>query len=502
MCISLEKLNKEARQKILNLSLFHEKNEKNISEFEVLKNNNDNNENRNIDDLKNTKNANEKMLQSIGVLIKNEYLHQPFLCGNWYDLFREEIRSTKINSVYIEYEYSKVKNTIDLSCQKYLKRREEFEEEKNSILLKKQAIEEQLRSVRERMNAEITNTKLCLNELEECERVYDSVRNEIPLLMARIMVPEACYMIMTWLSPAEWKSEMNVEKFNDDFTRFDNYLTEGHSDGCTNYVDYIHQKSLEEFANAQRKQPVHEMYWTSVDQFNKRLMTLDKQTIDNILLPDIIAKSVKTSTADLNDENKTKRPKRVFTETMKNGLLQSMKDQAVKIKLASDETNFIDTDPVIDDKLMLDIYTELNHPIGDFTQHFSVIELLFVKLYEALDEADDIPADQWRKTEEMLLAAERNSETKHEIMIYHHNMIKTMRHEAEKMFELPAKNVRKQKMIPYRRPIPKRKQLKKSEEPKLNDNQLMYLKNVTHVHPEDIDDDAISSVPEVDLRKL
>lgn len=504
MYTSLEKLKNEARQKILNLSLFYGKNEEYISESEVLKKNNDDNVNRNINGSKNTKNAKEEreILQSISILINNEYLHQPLLDGNWFDLFREEIDSIRTSSVYVEHVYSTVKSAIDLSRKKYLKRREEFEERKKSMLLEKQAVEEQLRSAREEMNAETTNTKLCLNELKECERIYESVRNEIPLLMARIMVPEACYMIMTWLSPAEWKSKMNVEKFNDDFAKFDSYLTEGHSDGYTSYIDYVHLKSLEEFSNDVRKKPVLETYWKSVDHFSKRLTTLDKQTIDKILLPDVIAKSLKASTVGLNDENKTKRSKRVFIETIKHGLLQSMKDQAAKIKSASEEANLLDTNLAIDDRLMLDIYTELNHPIGDFTQHYNVIELLFVKLYEALDESDDIPADQWRKTEEILQAAERDSETKHEIMKYQRNLIKNVRHEADKMYELPATDIRKQKIIPYRRLRPKRKQLKESKKPKLNEKQLMYLKYFTHLLPHDIDDDAISSVPEVNLEEL
>lgn len=513
------KFKEEAKQLILNLpEKLEEKSDndteykinQDIFKFEVLKKLCDINETLTIDDvihLTNVKSTNEKIVlkkilnakekitpRDIIELVNRQYFYNNLNTHYIrYDLDLEEIEYIKLSTLYIDKQWSIINSSIRRDNNDYICKVRQFREVKKSYSQFIEYIENRLKNIKDDVNIEIANTKVPKNKLEECTHVYEGVENEVLRLLKRIMIPEGCYMILTWLSPPEWKKKFNIDKLNYDFVRSDCDFTKENND---DYMSYAYQKPLDEFAKEVRLEPVLEMYWESEEQFTKRLVMLDKKTRDNMSILDMINNSHKV----LNNKQQYIDGRRKYKNKLKQNIVSNI-DGINQILSANNQTSLKNiksiffNDTLFNIKLMsLDIYAELNQPYGDLTRPSKVIISLFNQLYKTLNDSDEFPKPLWKKTEQILHLIEKSKAKKNKNIKLKCEAVKLIQREANKLYDSPLSNVRVQKLLPNRLMIPKQKPPKKPKKPTLNNEQLMYLKCFTNLSPTDITSN-ITAVP-------
>lgn len=501
----------KAKQLILNLPEKLEEKNKNdeefkinedIFKFEVLKKLCDINKTVTIDDLihltnvksKNEKIAFKKMLnakEKTTPLDIIELVNRQYLCNNLnthykrYDLDIEEIEYIKLWTLFIDNQWLVINSSIRRDNNDYICKVRQFRQVKKSYSQFIDYIQNRLKNIKDEVNIEIANTKVPQNELEECTHIYEGVENEVLRLLKRIMIPEGCYMILTWLSPPEWKKKFNINKLNYDFVRSDCDFNKKNND---DYMSYAHQRPLEEFAKEVRLEPVLEMYWESEEQFTKRLVMLDKKTRDNMAILDMINNSHKVS----NNKQQYNDGRRKYKNKLKQNIVSNI-DGINQILTANNQTSLKNiksiffNDTLFNIKLMsLDIYAELNKPYGDLTRPSKVIISLFNQLYKTLNDSDEFPKPLWKKTEQILHLIEESKTKKYKNIKLKCEAVKLIQREANKMYDSPLPNLRVQKLLPNRLMIPKQKPPKKPKKPTLNNDQLMYLKCFTNLSPTDI----------------
>lgn len=517
--VSNIKFKEIAKQFILNLPEKLEEKNKNYNEVKihedvfklgVLKKLSDINQIVTIDDLihltnvksKNKKKAFKKMLNNKEKIMPHdivELVNQKYLYNDLnrhfirYGLDLEEIEYIKLSTLYIDKQWIDVNSSISRDNNDYICQVHQFKQVKNSFSQFIDYIENRLKNIKDEVNIEIANTKVPKNELEVYTHLYEGVENEVLRLMKRIMIPEGCYMILTWLSPPEWKKKFNIDKLNYDFVRSDcDFRKENNDD----YMSYAHQKPLEEFAKEVRLEPVLEMYWESEDQFTKKIAMLDKKTRDNMSILDMINNSHKVA----NNKQQYYDGRRKYKNKIKQNIVLNI-DGINQILTANHQTSLKNmksiffNDTLFNIKLMsLDIYSELNKPYGDLTRPSKVIIPLFNQLYKTINDSDAFPKHLWKKTEQILKLIEESKSNKNKNIKQKYEAVKLIQREANKIYDLPLPNTRVQKLIPNRLMIPKQKPPKKPKKATLNNEQLMYLQCFTNLSPTDITSN-ITSMP-------
>lgn len=274
------------------------------------------------------------------------------------------------------------------------------------------------------------------------------------------------------------------------------------------YMNYAFQKPVEAFSRDVRSTLELHMYWTSVEQLSKRLATLDEKTRNTMLMLDMMsdgAAAAGSGTKRQRDNNHAKYTARVKLRHK----LVSKKNYINEIIAGQ---NRADADGGTADpwgvratthgrtmfrikSILVDVYTALNYPYGDFTRPHKMVMLLCDRLYHALDECAGVPADLWRRIDGVLGLTERRAAKRREAARRKYAAVRTARREAESMYAEPAAGVRPQKPLPYRVHVPRQRPPAAPKKPQLDDQQLRYLRCFTFLAPEDVSDDDIPAVP-------
>lgn len=272
------------------------------------------------------------------------------------------------------------------------------------------------------------------------------------------------------------------------------------------YMNYAYQKPLEVFSRDVRSTAALHMYWTSVEQFSKRLATLDEKTRNTMLMLDMMSDEA-AGTKPQQD----RRAKHVARDRLKHKLV-SKKNYIDEIiaNQGADPDGDVDLEHVRSvthgrtmfriKSILVDVYTALDYPYGDFARPHEMVKLLCDRLFRALDECAGVPADVWRKTDHVLRQTDRHAARRLEATKHKCAAVRTARHEAERMYAEPRPGARAQKLLPYRVQVPRQKPPAKPRKPELDDRQLRYLRCFTYLSPEDVSDDDIPAVPRFDVR--
>lgn len=269
------------------------------------------------------------------------------------------------------------------------------------------------------------------------------------------------------------------------------------------YMSYAYQKPLEVFFRDVRSTAAQNMYWTSVEQFSKRLSTLDEKTRNTMLILDMMSDEA-AGTKPQQDG----RTKHVVRKKLKHKLVSKknyIDEIIVNQGMDPDGEGAVDLERVRSTthghtmfrikSILVDVYTALNYPYGDFARPYKMVELLCDRLFSALDECAAVPAHLWQKTDHVLRLTERRAARRLEAAKHKFAAVRTARHEAERMYAEPRPGARAQKLLPYRVQVPRQKPPAKPRKPELDDRQLRYLRCFTFLSPEDVSDDDIPAVP-------
>lgn len=119
----------------------------------------------------------------------------------------------------IDEQWSRVNDSIVRDRDRHLARTRQFDRVKRSFSLFVDHVDDRLRRCNECVIAERSNTERPFHELEDRMFVYEDAENKVLKLLKRMAVPEGCYTVLTWLSPAGWKQERGVAELNYDFAR-------------------------------------------------------------------------------------------------------------------------------------------------------------------------------------------------------------------------------------------------------------------------------------------
>lgn len=430
-----------------------------------------------------------------------EYLHyQATKISHKIDFDRKKLKYTKLSTQVIDKEWSIIRSSVDRDRETYLNKVHQFKQVKNAFSQFVRHVNDRLEKVKKQAKAEIAKTKAPTDELEDCVYIYEGLENNVLKLLKQLMIPEGCYLVMTWLSPVEWKKKFDVEKLNYDFTKSEIEVTdENHLD----YMRYSYQKPLDEFSKDIQKEPVLEIYWKSVEQFNTKLKQLDKKTRNHMMVLDMIKHS------------NSKKKNHGFKYTTKSKLKRKivlMKDKFEnysQTQITNDKLDFkgiksiIHTDTLMKIKSMaFDIYSAIGYPYWEVASPYDIIQSLFIELYQVLNIIDTIPPNSWEKTDKILQSIAQRRMKRQETTMLKCNAIKYVQHEANKMYDLPPKNNRVQKLLPYRSQIPEQNPPEKPKRLILNEGQRFYLKCFTYLDPADIKDNDVTKIPEFKLHSL
>lgn len=456
-----------------------------------------------IDVFKNTKQTKKntvRQLDDLTDVTHSEYLHnQVTKISHKIDFDRKKLKYTRIATQVIDKEYLIIRNTVDRDREIYLIKVHQLKQLKSAFSQFVRSVNDRWEKVKKQAKAEIAKTKAATDELKECVYTYKGLENNVLKLQKQLMVPEGCYFIMTWLSPAEWKKKFKIENLNYNFIKSDTEIVdENHLDYMT--IRYSYQKSFDEFSRDIQKEPFLEIYWKSVEQFNTKLKQLDEQTRNHVLVSDIIQLSSlkkKDHGFKLSTESKLKR---------KINLMKNKFETYSELKTKNDKLDFkriqliIHNDTLMKIKSMaFNIYSAIGYPNWEVASPYNIIQSLFIELYQLLNIIDTIPASLWEKTDKILQLIAQRKTKRQETTMLKCNAIKYVQHEANTMYDLPPKNNRGQKLLPHRSKIPKRNPPKKPKRPILNAEQCFYLKCFTYLNPADIKDDDVAIIPEFKL---
>lgn len=437
--------------------------------------------------FKKLKNAKEnEVRRDIYNLAKREYFNQNTRVRHNKGSYIKDYVHTKIMTRFINDEWSVVNNSIDEDKIIFLNYIQQFERIRHSFSQFVIFINNKLENIRDYMNIQKTNTKLHIDELEMYEHDYEKIENEILNLMKDIMIPEGCYMILMSLSPPEWKEKFKIDKLNYVLVKSDSDLTKMNKPGCINPA---YQKPLEEFFNDIQAEPILEMYWESEEQFTKYLTKLDMKTKDNMLVFDMMTNS-KTK------QNITKNKKWITKSQMSQLLFPTIQTKYEHIK------DIVSNNTMCNIKeISINIYKIFDKRYDlDLIQPNNAVELLCDSLYKAFEQSDKIPIKDWKNTQNILNLIKNTKENERKIIKHKFDTIKTIRHEADKIYYLPPSNIRIQKRLPRRSQIPKQNLPSKTlKKPTLQNDQIMYLKCYTYLSNEDITYDNISIIPKLSL---
>lgn len=331
------------------------------------------------------KNKTAKFVDDITYLSHFEYKNQR---TNFLHLFDHDMTEVnRIESVTIEMKNKStiLENSIKHDEKKYQNQLRNFLRMKNSFLKFYESKEDRHNIIKNEMNIEVQNAQLAKNEMVQCERIRADASNKLLRLQKEMMVPEACYMILTWLSPPEWRAKLNVQKLKYDFkTSNDDLIQEG------NYRDYAYQKKMIEFEEDLRTDMVVNVYWESAEQIIAKLARLEKKTRDKQTVMDEIVKPMRSSDCSRDHNDSSSKFKKNILQN-KNHISHMLS----ATELLSDQDIVIKNEAVFKIKSMLvEMHEELNiRMYGDTINITKALNALFTRLDELRLEYKKIPSD-------------------------------------------------------------------------------------------------------------
>ncbi|VVC41912.1 Hypothetical protein CINCED_3A010995 [Cinara cedri] len=397
----------------------------------------------------------------------------------------KQIQKTRFETQIILQELSNLKHTVKRHKIIYRNEARGFKHHTNSWSLWNRDQNDQLKNIEENLNTITSKIKVANRVLEEhVYDYYDLEKRRHDKLYKEFPIYEACYKLLTWLSPMEWKKKFNV---NNDKLEYDiRHLDADTDEGRDSFSNINYHKSFEELSKDMQLEPVHKMYWKSAEHVIKKINSLETRINNQRVVSEII-NNTHTKKKNTTDKSVNKH-KSGITTTAPISCFEQTHSKHIKLN----SNNDILTRHIENIKTILSSFFK-EHGIRDT---HTGIELLITKLNEAIAECEKIPKDRFKETEIIMKIIERNDEKLDRLKMLERNKIKAAQRAVDKMKELTRIDVRKQKLLPYRRSVPRQKRPKTPKKPKLNNDQLMYLKCFTIMLPEDIPEHAITVVPE------
>jgi len=407
------------------------------------------------------------------------------LVGNPVHVDRTEMRRAELTARYLDGWRADVckavrrkKSDNRAKVERYLLMRRSFsafvrrvEDRRRRLARTRTSVESRTHALRERLK----------------DRTYDSValENQVLTLMDKIKTPEACYTLLTWLSPAEWKRQFGADRLtNYELARSDVDLTR---DSHAHYSNHLHGRTLDGYLRDVRLEPVAEMYWQSAGQFARALERLEKKTTDRIMLFNMI--EWHASRSEREEDPKKHEANAKFRGNSRSAGHEPFIRFGYIGAYGRDEEYF----RIL--KTMADICRQLEHPRVDFRTPLKMFEFIVGHLDRVAHERNKIPNDQWERTDRILqLIDKRRDEMSKSKSLRCAAVQQTIRHEACGVYGGPANRTRT--IVSNRSTVPKQSPPKKPKKPTLNREQRMYLKCFTYLSPEDVYDDPTVTVPE------
>lgn len=349
--------------------------------------------------LKNRKTR--KRLENVMKLAAHKYMNQTTNIRHLFDYDMTVVNHLQLLTISIDKASLFIENSILRDEKKYNEKLKKFKKKKQSFLQLVAQAEDQHKTITDKMNIEANNAKISGNELEESENIYEGAKNEVLRLLKETTVPEACYMILTWLSPSEWKREHNVQVLKFNFTKSYIDTMPVIND---NYMNYAYQKPLAEFEEDLRSNFVFDMYWETSEQVNKKLARLEKKTRDKMTVMEKIREPLEIlnhrqqyTYVNVHNENKNR---------LKENILLN-KDHIGQIMYTyqpSLENILVENDTMLKIKSMtVDMYSKLKScSYGKYIDVNKALKLLFDRLYEIRLESEKIPTNIWKLTKDIL----------------------------------------------------------------------------------------------------
>lgn len=416
----------------------------------------------------------EQASQDLDHAFNLEYLKQSGFIGFSFD---SEYQSESYRNEVILTIQQIVDKLIKIETINYRNDVKSFNHIKNTWKQFDKYLDDELKNVQHNLNAITYKIDVAKRQLEErvyernCleKRIRDKLCKELP-------TSEACYKLLTWLSPPEWKKKFNVD---DDKLEYDiiHLNANAGEDNCV-LSEYIHSER------------VPEMYWTSAEQIIAKLNSFEtrirKKMIAKTMINNLYSKNENTV-------DKLSVPKMNWQsgEIVQYPMTDGSKKKKYKCIKCKEERNAVKTTIVNIKTIMSDFFRKHN-----IRNMYTGIELLFTKLNETIVEREKIPKYLMKKTEIIFKSIVSQDERLERSEMLRRNKIKAAQRTADRTKEMARTDVRKQKLLPYRSLVPPQNRIKTPEKPQLNYKQLMYLKYLTNMTLEDIPDHLISEVPE------
>lgn len=343
----------------------------------------------------------KERMRDVMYLADSKYIDQNVYFKQLFDHDMSDVYFLQLVTISIDLEKSSIKDSIKRNKKIYhnsLLRK--FRLTKNSFSTFVSHMDDRYKIITNEMNIEVSNAKAIRTELEECEHIYEGAKNEVLRLLKVIMIPEASYMILTWLSPPEWKKEHNVQELKYDFTMSDVNVVQ---DDNENYMNYAYQRPLEEFGKDLQQDPVFDLYWESVEQVEEKLARLCKRTRDKENLMEVIRKPLdilnhrqQYTNTNVQLDNKHTLKENILLNKDNIGQIMSAYEPLLETAVENHSIHRIKS-------MAIEMYTELNNvSYGDHISVNKALEFLFTRLYELRLESKKIPANIWKLTKQIL----------------------------------------------------------------------------------------------------
>lgn len=433
-----------------------------------------------------------KQKQISTAFMNHEYINHMTPIGNPVHVDRLDIRFIELTTDYLKEQWEDTYKVVKQKTINYHTQVEQYKSVKHSFLEFVHLVMDTHKNLKQRHVFEKYKTRELNLKLKDCKYNSINIENQVLNLMNEIKVLEACYTLLTCLSPAEWKKQFKTDQLtNYEFTRSDVDLTrKSHQ----NYLNLMFNRTLTDYLKDVRLEPIPNMYWQSAEQFIQTLDKLKKKTTDRMLLFDMI----RWRTSDSKRRGDLKRHKTQHINSKLNML--SGND---RIKNLSDEesSKFKNFKTVINDeeyfqilKMMAIICRQLNYLYVDFSMPLKMLEYITNCLDYIVLERNKIPNDQWERTDKILrlINKHQNKETKFKSLKC--NVVQqAIKSEANKIY---AKHTKRAMIITNRSNIPIQLPPKQPKIPTLKYEQQMYLKCFTYLSPKDVYNDPTIAIPE------
>jgi len=443
--------------------------------------------------------AERKHKQQSTAFANRQYVNQPTYAKNLVRVDRLEIRYVELTTRYMDEQRMAVRRAVKRKRDVHRTMVERYELMKESFLGFVRHVEDKRKYLKQRQTA-VNNKTLALHEQLK-DSTYDAVilENQVLTLMNSVKTLEACYTLLTWLSPAEWRKQFKVNKLTTyELIRSDTDLTR---DNHEHYLTHVYGRTLNDYLEDVQLEPVPMMYWSSADQFVQTLEKLEKKTIDRIKVFGMI----NWRASDSKHEEELK--KHVANTKFRNRV-RSMSNR-IKRDLADNEPSTFGYIRAVthDDeyfrilKAMTDICRQLRHSYVDYSRPLKMFEVIANRLDYIAIECNKISNDQWERTELILrLINKHRDEMKKSATVRCNVVWQIIQHEKNRTHAKAA--VASQKPMVNRSKTPAQSPPKKPKVPALSRDQVMYLKCFTYLTPEDVRNVPTIAVPEFKLATL